>query len=412
MNTRVWRQNFLTLWSGQFIAIAGLTVMVPLLPFYIEELSGKSDPTNYWWMGLCLAAPAITMFIFSPVWGSMGDRRGRKWMVVRALIGLAICLILMSFAQTPWQLFLCRLLQGAFGGVVDASASFISSEAPPEKNGKALGNLHSATAAGSFIGPLIGGILADICGYRFLFVVMAILTGISACVAAWKLTETHKPCRKDKANKNLYIKDVFVSLLQAKETRVFILAGICVQSGIYGLTVVFAPYIDSLSGTNHHSATWVGVLQAVTWLSTMLASPWWGKQNDSKPVRINFFLAALGCGISIYLQAFVHSILWLIPLRMIQGLCFAALLPSVLYQVSQHSDDQNRSTKMSLTNSCLVGGQIIGSLLGAGLNGFLSLPAVLITMGSLFLLGACLVVMNREIGLKVKRYPFTSQSVK
>lgn len=409
MNTQAWRKNFVTLWTGQFIAIAGLTVMVPLLPFYIEELAGKSGSTNYWWMGLCLAAPAITMFIFSPIWGSIGDRWGRKWMVVRALAGLTICLILMVFAQTPWQLFLCRLLQGAFGGVVDSSASFISAEAPPEKNGKALGSLHSATAAGSFVGPLIGGVLADICGYHVLFIVMAILTGISSCVAAWQLTETHKPNKKSQANKNLIIKDAVLSLFQAKETRAFILAGICVQSGIYGLTVIFAPYIDSMVGENQHSATWVGILQAVTWLSTMLASPWWGKQNDSKPVRFNFFLAALGCGISIYLQAMVPSILWLIPLRMIQGLCFAALLPSVLYQVSQYSNDQNRSTKIGLTNSCLVGGQIIGSLLGAGLNSLVSLSAVLVIMGSLFLLGACLVVMNREMGLKVKRYPFTSQ---
>lgn len=411
MDSRIWKKNMFTLWTGQFIAIAGLTVMVPLLPFYIADLAGKNDSANHWWMGLCLAAPAMTMFIFSPVWGRIGDRWGRKWMVVRALIGLAISLLLMGLAQTPWQLLLCRLLQGAFGGVVDASAAFASSEAPQGKNGKTLGNLHSATAAGSFIGPLLGGILADFCGYRTLFLVMAMLTGLCSCLAAWMLTERSGCSSGSKSEANHSVPTAFASLFRCKETRSFILAGICVQSGIYGLTVIFAPYIQSLAGENHHSATWVGTLQAVTWLSTMVASPWWGKQNDCKSVRVNFFLASLCCGISICLQVIPHSIAWLIPLRMIQGMCFAALLPSVYLQVSRCSGDQDRSTKMGLTNSCLTGGQMIGSLFGAGLTNWFPLSTVMIGMGSLFVLGACLVVIKREVGFKERdRFPFNSHT--
>ncbi|SEN05350.1 MFS transporter [Lihuaxuella thermophila] len=400
MDYRIWKQNMVTLWTGQFVATAGLTVMVPLLPFYIADLAGTNDSFNHWWMGLCLAAPAITMFIFSPVWGRIGDHWGRKWMVVRALIGLAVSLLLMGFAQTPLQLFLCRLLQGAFGGVVDASAAFASSEAPQGKNGKILGNLHSATAAGSFIGPLLGGILADFCGYRTLFMVMAVLTGLCSCLAAWMLTERKGYASGVQSKGNPSIAAALVALFQNRETRAFILAGICAQSGIYGLTVIFAPYIQSLAGETPYTATWVGTLQAVTWLSTMVAAPWWGKQNDCKSVQINFFVAAFGCGISICLQVIPHAVGWLIPLRMIQGMCFAALLPSVYLQVSRCSGDRDRSTKIGLTNSCLTGGQMIGSLVGAGLTGWLPLPAVMICMGILFILGACLAVTRREVPFK------------
>lgn len=141
------RRNFRVLWATQFISTAGLTVAVPLLPFYLETL-GVFGGENHWWTGLCLSAPAITLFLASPLWGKVGDRWGRKWMVVRAVFGLSASMILMGFAQTAWHLLLFRLIQGAFGGVVDAAAAFASSEAPAEKQGRTFGSFQGATAAG------------------------------------------------------------------------------------------------------------------------------------------------------------------------------------------------------------------------------------------------------------------------
>lgn len=151
------RRNVRVLWGGQFLSIAGLTVMVPLLPFYLRELGALEADENRLWTGLCLAAPAVTLAMVSPVWGKLGDRWGRKWMVVRALIGLAVSLALMGLAQTPLQFFLFRLLQGACGGVVDSASAFAGAEAPEEERGSVLGRLQSATAAGALAGPLVGG---------------------------------------------------------------------------------------------------------------------------------------------------------------------------------------------------------------------------------------------------------------
>lgn len=101
----VWRTNFRVLWCGQFFAIAGLTVMVPLLPFYLEQL-GASDPQSVrFWTGLALAAPAFSLGLASPLWGKLGDRWGRKWMVVRALFGLGVSVCCMGVVQTPLQFF-------------------------------------------------------------------------------------------------------------------------------------------------------------------------------------------------------------------------------------------------------------------------------------------------------------------
>lgn len=100
-----WRTNLRVLWGGQFLAIAGLTVMVPLLPLYLEQLGAHNPQAVRFWTGWALAAPAISLGLASPLWGRLGDRWGRKWMVVRALLGLGLSVCGMGLAQTPLQFF-------------------------------------------------------------------------------------------------------------------------------------------------------------------------------------------------------------------------------------------------------------------------------------------------------------------
>ena len=111
----IWRSNFRVLWLSQFIAIAGLTVLVPLLPIYMASLQNLSVVEIQLWSGIAIAAPAVTTMIASPIWGKLGDKISRKWMVLRALLGLAICLFLMALCTTPLQFVIVRLLQGLFG---------------------------------------------------------------------------------------------------------------------------------------------------------------------------------------------------------------------------------------------------------------------------------------------------------
>ncbi|WP_423830912.1 MFS transporter, partial [Staphylococcus pseudintermedius] len=76
------------------MAIAGLTVLVPLLPIYIASLKQLNIFEIQLWSGIAIAAPAITTMLASPLWGKLGDRLSRKWMVLRALFGLGLCLSL------------------------------------------------------------------------------------------------------------------------------------------------------------------------------------------------------------------------------------------------------------------------------------------------------------------------------
>ncbi|MFC4075648.1 MFS transporter [Salinithrix halophila] len=396
MTASQWRRSFRALWFSQFISIAGLTVVVPLLPFYMEELGAHGD-ANRWWTGLALAAPAITLCLSSPIWGRIGDRWGRKWMVVRAVFGLSVSVAFMGVAQTPLQFLFWRLVQGSFGGVVDAAAAFAGCQAPEKARGKSLGFLQSATAAGSLVGPLIGGLLADLWGFRPLFWLMGGLTAVAGLIAMIVLKEPAREPVKE-SEKRASFAQISRSLLENRGVRSLILAGICAQAGVFGLVTVFAPMVRDMAGSDQFAATWVGGLQAATWGATILGAPWWGRKNDRGQIERHFFWASAGCGVSIFLQILPHDPAWLIPLRILQGFCFSALLQSVFLKVTRHAGEAVRGTSIGVTNSFLVFGQVLGSLGTAWVGGWLPVEWVIILLGTLFMTGALLVHHQPRFG--------------
>jgi MFS transporter, DHA1 family, staphyloferrin B biosynthesis exporter len=385
-------RNFQMLWMGQFFSICSLTVMVPLLPFYLTELGAVTTEENRLWTGMSLAAPAVTLSLFSPVWGKYGDRFGKKWMVVRALIGIAASLGLMGLAQTPMQFFLARLLQGACGGVVDAAAAFTGSQAREGTEGRVMGSLQSATAAGSLMGPLIGGTMTDLYGFQPMLWTTALLTGFCGLGAAMVLKEpareTHVPHRE-----NVSLPNACREVLRHRRMRNFLVAGMLAQFGAFGLVTVFAPRVQGMVGSAY-AASWVGVLQAVTWGATLFGSLWWGRRNDRIPVEKNVCAALAGCGASVMLQGIPENVTWLIPLRVLQGFCFAALVPSIFLVVTKESHEEQRGVTIGISNSVLVIGQIAGSFMGAAFAAFLPMEWTFVIMGFSFLAGAVWLVAS------------------
>ncbi|MEW6732313.1 MAG: MFS transporter [Acidobacteriota bacterium] len=384
-----WQENFFILWTGQFLVTAGLTVVVPLLPFYLEQLGTQSTKTNRFWSGFSLAAPAITLACCSPFWGRLGDRVGRKWMVVRALFGIAGSVTLMGLALTPGQFLIARLLQGTFGGIDDAAAAFTSTQAPASNRGKAIGRLQTATAAGAMVGPLIGGFLSDRFGFRPLFLITGALIAVSGLCAAVRLREVKLTRRENDALTPMCTE--VTNLIRQRQVITFILGGLFAQLGNYGIVIVFATHVRELLAEPKYAASWVGTLQAVTLAATLIGAAWWGKRNDCYPIRNNFLFAAAGCAISIALQALPIHIGWLFPLRILQGFCMSAISQSVYLQVSRDALSHRQGVRIGVANSFLTLGQVIGSLLGGALAAFVSPAWIFVLMGSSYGLTTLLV---------------------
>jgi MFS family permease len=190
-----WRKNLYTL-RTQFLAMVGMNLVVPFLPFYIREL-GVTDPDALArWSGLVFAGPFVLSFLATPLWGALGDRYGRKPMVVRAIFGLALSQLLIGFSQDVYQLLFFRVVQGAISGFIASALALVSTNTPREKMGYAMGFMQSSSAGGMVLGPFVGGLLADLIGYRAIFFVTASLCTIAGvlvvCVTNWEVSRSEE----------------------------------------------------------------------------------------------------------------------------------------------------------------------------------------------------------------------------
>ncbi|KIL73977.1 MFS transporter [Bacillus badius] len=379
--------NITILWMGRFLTSAGLTGISPFLPLYLEGLGVHDTKALLLWSSLAVSAPAVSYAICTPFWGKLTDRWSKKWMVIRALFGLGISIFLMGIAQTPFQLFLCRLCQGAFGGISDASAAFVALEVPKNKQGKILGHLQSASSIGLLAGPLMSGLLAGVWGFSFLLLFTGSLIMMFAFLSVFVLKERER--KKLNHQRTHRVSAAFHSLFRDRTVRLFILAGILAKIGDFGIFTIFSPYIKSI--VPEQAAIWVGLLIAATSMGEIVGSPWWGKRNDSSSVEKNFFFAASLCGLFVLLQAFTQDVRWLLFIRFLQGFFFSALIQTVLFLVMQTSRQNSQGVRIGATNSVLVIGQIIGSFMGSLLAGYLDMPVVFVLMGFVFISSSVLV---------------------
>lgn len=185
----LWRKNLYVLWATQFIAMVGMNLVVPFLPFYIRDLGVADEAEVVRWSGLVFAGPFISALFATPFWGNLGDKYGRKPMVIRALFGLAVSQVLIGLSQNVMQVFLFRILQGAISGFIASALALVSTSAPRKRVGYALGVLQSASSGGVILGPFFGGLLADLIGYREIFFVTAVFCTMGAVAVMYGVEE-------------------------------------------------------------------------------------------------------------------------------------------------------------------------------------------------------------------------------
>jgi MFS family permease len=158
------------LWFAEFMAIFGFSFAFPFLSIFIHHDLGVAQGRDLdLWTAATASVSGLAMAFASPIWGILGDRFGRKPMLLRSMIGGAITVGLIYFARNPTELLILRFLQGATSGTVAAATALVAAETPRSRVGWALGVVTSAVALGGAIGPVIGGLAGAVFGLRLVF---------------------------------------------------------------------------------------------------------------------------------------------------------------------------------------------------------------------------------------------------
>jgi len=382
-----WKKNLIIVWICQFFAMVGMSAVVPFLPLFVRQLGVTELKETAMWSGFVFAGPFFISFFLAPVWGSLGDKHGRKIMTLRAVFGLAIAQIIIGFSQNVTHLFLGRLLQGALSGFLPAAMALIASNTPENKTGYALGLLQSSTAAGTVLGPLIGGVISDLFGYRFVFFSVAILLFFTGILLLVFVKEEN---RVDGIQTYTFLEN-WKYLLNKKVLKISAIMITLTALGFSFIRPIFVLYVETLNVSSKLLPTITGALYSIMGITSTFSAAWWGKRVEKKGIKKNLLVATIITGIMYALHSVVNDPITLIPVRIFLGFGFGALLPLLFTSISNSVSYERKGGVLGVASSFQIFGNMIGPIIGGYAAGFLGIKTSFVLTGLIFLLIASII---------------------
>lgn len=388
------------LWFGVLLCSSSYTMSVPFLPLFLFDLGVKESSVNLW-AGIVHSSAFLVGAVMAPLWGMLADKYGKRKMVIRAGLSLAIIYALISFVQTPWQLVGVRMLHGFVGGFVPASMSIVASVAPKEKLGWSLGMMQAGTMTGGILGPLFGGLLAEAFGLRRSFVVAGIIIA-AATIAVMIWVKEGKAEQADGATtgKKQAEPVTYRMAFRNRALLSMLLLLATFQLSVNMIQPLITLHIAKLQGGLQGAELSAGFVLSLIGIAGILASPIWGRLGERKGYYRILVFCLLSAGLVVSMQFFVQG-LWLFAIvQFIFGLFMAGIAPSVNTLVVQSTDEQFRGRSFGLTTSANQFGSMLGPLIGGLLGLAVGIHWIFVATGMImFAAGISVWLMRkRELG--------------
>ena len=377
-----------------FCTAFGVSQLAPILPLYFHDLGVQTPEAMSLWSGLATGATYIIVCLAAPFWGRVADKKGRKITLIRSSFGMALCNILIAFQTTPEGVVLIRLVQGLVSGFYSASITLIASESPIERTGWALGLLASANLAGSLIGPLLGGYIADTVGIRNDFIIVGTLMGLAGVLATIFIHENYVPQPNPEK--------LSIRKLKEQIPEFNSIVALCVASFIYAICImslqpVISVYIKGIVPSDTENLAFIaGAVFSAMGIAQLMSSSPLGKLVDKIGPRKVLVVSLIYVGILNIPQAYVSDVYQLAIIRFLQGFGLGGMLPALNTYLSSKTPREFTGQIFSYNQSCLFFGYFLGSIGGASLMAWLGFTTLFWVSGGLFIISAL------WIGFKLK----------
>jgi MFS family permease len=387
-NASYWQRNLVVCVFGSFTTLVSLSMLLPFLPLYVQQLGVASSSAVIQWSGVAFGATFLGTAVTAPLWGHLADRYGRKPMLVRAAIGMAITMSLIGTVHNVIQLVVLRLIAGLVGGYASASLVMIGTQAPRARAGWALGVLSTGALTGNLVGPLVGGFLPEWVGIRGTFFVGGAMIAIAAAATIWliredfdRVSDTRTPVTTHSASSAPVDRALITTLLLT--AMMVLLANMSIEP-------IITVYIGQLGVPTDHLTRIAGIVMASSALGSMLTAAKLGALAD----RIGSWKVIIGCllatGVVMLPQALVSHWWQLALLRVLMGMTIAGLLPSIAKLVRHSVNEGQIGKTLGYLQSSQFAGQVIGPLIGGQIGARIGLHEVFFVTGSLLMLCAAL----------------------
>ena len=358
-----WKVNLISVWFGCFFTGLAISQILPFLPLYVSQLGVSSHEALSMWSGLTFSITFLVSAIVSPMWGSLADRKGRKLMLLRASLGMAIAILLQAYATNVWQLFLLRGLMGLTSGYIPNAMALVASQVPRERSGWAISTLSTAQISGVIGGPLMGGFLADHVGLRAVFFITAMLLMVSFLVTLFLIKEGVRPT-VSKADR-LSGKAVFATLPYPGLMISLFVTTLVIQLCNGSIGPILALFIKSMAPDSNNIAFLSGMIAAVPGVSALISAPRLGKLGDRIGTARILMATLIIAVVLFFAMSFVTSPFQLGVLRFLLGFADGAMLPAVQTLLVKYSSDQVTGRIFGYNQSFMYLGNVAGPLMGA-----------------------------------------------
>ncbi|RDW20459.1 MFS transporter [Oceanobacillus chungangensis] len=379
------------MWFANFFVSGSMTMVIPFISLYISSFGNFSASYVQTWSGLTFAVTFVTAFIFAPIWGRIGDKFGRKNILIISAAGIGISVFLMGFATSVWQLFLLRLLMGIVTGFIPMSQAFISTQTPKEVAGKVLGTLQTGGVTGALIGPMLGGVLADTFGYANSFKWVSITIFLSALLVLFGVKEIQVKLSTDKRDYKTYSsKDVVRHIFGKPTLLVVLLLSALVQIANFSIQPILSLFVEEIHGPVN-IAFFAGVAFSAAGLGNLFMARSWGKLGDRiGHIKILTLLLLLS-GI-VYLPGALVTSLWqLVLLRFLLGVTMGGIIPARIAYIREAAPLSMQGEVLGYNTSLRFLGNVIGPAMGGIIAAAFGFSAVFFVTSILLIL--CGVIM-------------------
>ncbi|MFC3041223.1 MFS transporter [Virgibacillus xinjiangensis] len=379
------------MWVANFFVAGSMTMVIPFISLYIESLGNFSDSFVQRWSGFTFGITFVTAFLFSPIWGRIGDKYGRKKILIFSAFGIGLSVLLMGYATTVWQLFILRFFMGVATGFIPMSQAFISTQTPQHVAGKVLGTLQTGSITGSLFGPMLGGVLADAFGYSSTFKWVSITVFLSSLIVMFGIKEIKVKFAGEENDTTTYSRrEVIRHIVTHPVLLVVMLMSTLVQVAHFSVQPILSLFVAEIHGPAN-IAFFSGLAFSAAGLGNLLMTRNWGKLGDRIGyVRILIVLLFMA-GIVYFPGAFVTNIWQLVILRFLLGSAIGGIIPLRVAYIRQEAPLSMQGEVLGYNTSLRFLGNIIGPAMGGMIAGFFGFSAVFfVTSGLLVLSGALL----------------------
>lgn len=382
-----------------FIDLVGFGIIIPLGPYYATQIG--ATPTQ---VGILMAIYSLMQFLFSPFWGKLSDKMGRRPILLISLLGSSLSYLFFAFSTTFWMLLLARSFAGFFGANISTALAYIADVTEEKDRSKGMGLIGAAFGLGFILGPAIGGILSEVgmrigdqppFGIGFSALGASVICFVNFLVAIKVLKESLTEEKKQHIQKRESRYALIKRFLFTKPQGVLLFLGFVSTFAFAHMESTLALFVKDSWNWGFAKASfafaYVGIVSVFT--QGFLIRKLMPKYGEPPLMFIGLILTALGMlGISLSTEV------WMLGSAVtLMGLGMGLFNPSNLGCISLSTASHDQGKVMGVAQSFSALGRILGPLSGGFVYGHLGMRFPFILAATVLAIGIFVLVGVRKL---------------